>query len=418
MKHLIVGIDPGVNVGLAAITLNGKPVLIESKRSWSFSDLIKTISELGEATIVSSDVSPAPELLEQLSHKLNAVLFVPLFSMAAIEKRQTAKEYAQNFEFKIRNVHEADALAAAVKAYRHYQTRLEQTEEKLKRLGLDPLVDEVKSLVVRGYTVKRAVQMLQDSKRIIPPKIVKKAVPTEEHLKDMVAELEAKLSWEQQKSEALRLENRELRMKAKTLESEIASLKKAIEKERSRQQVEIRREREYEILSDELQKAKAKLSELSVQLEDYKHLFDEVQRLREQESQGKIVLLKPIEAFTENGLQKAFYLYSIKAGDSVLLLNPSGGGAMTAEKLSKRGINVVVAQGSMSHQAQEVFTQYKVPVISAERLKIEWLEGLPYVDSEFLRKVMKEASQTEVTKAYEEIRTLLEDHRKEITTKD
>ncbi|MEM2128987.1 MAG: DUF460 domain-containing protein [Candidatus Bathyarchaeia archaeon] len=417
MKHLIVGIDPGVTVGLAAITLNGKPVLIESKRSWSFSDLIKTISELGEATIVSSDVSPAPELLEQLSHKLNAVLFVPLFSMASIEKRQTAKEYAQNFEFKIRNVHEADALAAAVKAYRHYQTRLEQTEEKLKRLGLDPLVDEVKSLVVRGYTVKRAVQMLQDSKRVIPPKIVKKAVPTEEHLKDMVAELEAKLSWEQQKSEALRLENRELRIKVKTLESEIASLKETIEKERNRQQEEIRREREYEILSDELQKAKARLSELSVQLEDYRHLFDEVQRLREQESQGKMVLLKPIEAFTENGLQKAFYLYNIKAGDSVLLLNPSGGGAVTAEKLSKRGISVVVAQGSMSHQAQEVFTQYKVPVVSAERLIIEWLEGLPYVDSESLRKVMKEASQTEVTKAYEEIRTLLEDHRKEITTK-
>ncbi|MEM3013832.1 MAG: DUF460 domain-containing protein [Candidatus Bathyarchaeia archaeon] len=417
MKHLIVGIDPGVTVGLAAITLNGKPVLIESKRSWSFSDLIKTISELGEATIVSSDVSPAPELLEQLSHKLNAVLFVPLFSMASIEKRQTAKEYAQNFEFKIRNVHEADALAAAVKAYRHYQTRLEQTEEKLKRLGLDPLVDEVKSLVVRGYTVKRAVQMLQDSKRVIPPKIVKKAVPTEEHLKDMVAELEAKLSWEQQKSEALRLENRELRIKVKTLESEIASLKETIEKERNRQQEEIRREREYEILSDELQKAKARLSELSVQLEDYRHLFDEVQRLREQESQGKMVLLKPIEAFTENGLQKAFYLYNIKAGDSVLLLNPSGGGAVTAEKLSKRGISVVVAQGSMSHQAQEVFTQYKVPVVSAERLTIEWLEGLPYVDSESLRKVIKEASQTEVTKAYEEIRTLLEDHRKEITTK-
>jgi len=418
MKHLIVGIDPGVTVGLAVLTLNGESVLIESRRSWSFSDLIKAISELGEATIVSSDVSPASELLERISHKLNAVLFVPLSSMAANEKRQIAKEYAQNFEFKIRNVHEADALAAAVKAYRHYQTRLEQVEEKLKRLGLDPLVDEVKNLVVRGYTVKRAVQMLQDTKRVNSPKIVKKAVPREEHLKDMIAELEVRLSWEQQKAESLRLENRELRIKLKTLESEIASLKNAIEKERSRQQIEIRREREYEVLSDELQKAKARLSDLYVQLEDYKHRFDEVQRLREQESQGKTVLLKPIEAFTENGLQKAFYLYGIKAGDSVLLLNPSGGGAVTAEKLSKRGIRVVVAQGSMSHQAQEVFTQYRVPVVSAEHLKVEWLDGLPYVNSEALRKVVKESSQTEVVKAYEEIRTLLENHRKEITGKD
>ena len=91
MKRLIVGVDPGVTVGLAALSLDGLPVLVESRRSWGLSDLIKAVSELGEATIVSSDVCPASELLEQLSHKLNAVLFVPLISMGSDEKRQVAK---------------------------------------------------------------------------------------------------------------------------------------------------------------------------------------------------------------------------------------------------------------------------------------------------------------------------------------
>jgi predicted RNase H-like nuclease (RuvC/YqgF family) len=417
MKRLIVGVDPGVTVGLAALTLTGQPVLVESRRSWSFPDLIKAISDLGEPTVVSSDVSPAPDLLEQLSHKLNAVLFVPLFSMAADEKRQTAKEYAQLYGLKIENTHEADALAAAVKAFQHYQKKFDQVEVRVKRLDLNITVDDVKNLVAKGHTFKRAVEMLQDSKHVEAPQIVRKAVPRDEHLKDMIAELEARLAWQQQRSEALRLENRDLRAKVKVLEAEIASQKEVVEKVRSRQSAEVRREREYGLLSGELQKAKAKLSEYTAQFEEYKRHFDEMQRLRELESQGKLTLLKPIEAFTENGLEKSFQIYSIKAGDSVLLLDPSGGGATTAEELSKRGVKIVVARGFMSHQASEVFARYMIPVVAAEGLRIEWLEGLPYADSESLRKAVKEAGQTEVSKVYEEVKSILEDHRKEIADK-
>ena len=71
----------------------------------------------------------------------------------------------------------------------------------------------------------------------------------------------------------------------------------------------------------------------------------------------------------------------------------------------------------MSHQASEVFARYMVPVVDAEGLRIEWFEGLPYVDSESLRKALKESNQTEVSKAYEEIKTILEDHRKEVAEK-
>jgi predicted RNase H-like nuclease (RuvC/YqgF family) len=417
MRHLIVGVDPGVTVGLAALTLTGQPVLVESRRSWSFAELIKAIIDIGEPTVVSSDVSPASELLERLSHKLNAVLYVPLFSMTADEKRQTAKEYAQLYGLKIMNAHESDALAAAVKAFQHYERKFEQVEVRLERSSLSLPADDVKNLVAKGHTIKSAIQMLQDSKHVAAPQIVKSAIPTEEHLKDMIAELEARLAWEQQKSEALRLENRDLRSKVKALEAEITSVKDAVEKIRNKQSTEVRREREYGLLSDELQKAKAKLSEYSTQLEDYKQHFDEMQRLRKLESQGRLILLKPIEAFSENGLRKAFQLYSVKAGDSVLLLDPSGGGAATAEDLAKRGVKVVVARGSMSHQASEVFAAHMVPVVAAEGLKIEWFSGLPYVDTESLRKAVKEASRTETSKAYEEFKTMLEDHKKEVAEK-
>ena len=43
MRRLIVGVDPGVTVGLAILSLDGEPILVESKRDWSLSELVKSI---------------------------------------------------------------------------------------------------------------------------------------------------------------------------------------------------------------------------------------------------------------------------------------------------------------------------------------------------------------------------------------
>ena len=183
MKKLIVGIDPGVTVGLAVLSLDGKPVLVESKRGWSLSELLKRISEIGEPTIISSDVSPASDILENLSHKLNAVLFVPMISMGADEKRQIARDYAEIYGLKLKNAHEVDALAAAVKAYRHYEKKFHHVETRIKRMSIKVSTDKVKDLVVRGYSTKRAVQYLQSAEKHKPPPIVKRLVPREEKMK-------------------------------------------------------------------------------------------------------------------------------------------------------------------------------------------------------------------------------------------
>ena len=418
MKRLIVGVDPGVTVGLAALSLDGVPVLVESRRSWGFPDLIKAITALGEPTVVCSDVSPASEILEKLAHKLNAVLFVPLFSMGADEKRQMARSYAEVHGIKLRNAHEVDALAAAVKAYQHYERKFSQVEARVKKEGLKVPVDEVKDLVVRGYTVKRAVQTLQKPEKVEASRVVRRRVPKEERMKQMIEELQGRLARERERSKRLRAANRELRAKIKELRVEIAGFNKRIDEIRNRQKAEVRREREYRLLLDELNRVKAKVSKYEVEIEDYKRRFNEMRRLRELESQGRLVLLKPVEAFTENGLRKAFQLYGVKVGDSVLLMDPSGGGAATAEELAKRGVKVVVTRGTMSHQALDVFGKYVIPVIPYEKLKIEWIEGLPYADSESLRNALKEVRESEASKMYEQIKSIVEDHRKELRSRD
>ena len=414
MKRLIVGVDPGVTVGLAALSFDGVPISVDSRRNWALSDLIKTVSELGSPTIISSDVTPASTLLEKLSVKFNAVLFAPLLSMTADEKHQTARAYAELHGLKLRNAHEVDALASAVKAYQHYEKKFGQVNARVKKQKLNVSADDVKDLLVRGHTLKRAIQILQGSEKVQPAPVVRRRVPREERLKSLIGELEGRLSRERLESKRLRAANKELRLKTKTLKTEISDLQDRIEETRSEQSARVRREREYQMLLDEVQKAKARLSEYSAQLEVYKTRFNQLQRLRELESQGKLVLLKPVEAFTENGLRKAFRLYGVKAGEYVLLLDPSGGGSSTAETLAKRGPKAIVTKGSMSHYALGVFAKYLIPVVPSGRLEIEWIEGMPYAESESLRKAVKQIGEMEASKAYEDLRTILEEHRKEV----
>jgi len=414
MKRLIVGVDPGVTVGLAVLSLDGQPILIESRRDWSLSELVRRISKLGEPTLISSDVSPASEILKNLSHKLNAVLFVPSISLGANEKRQIAKDYADFHGLKLKNAHEVDALAAAVKAYRHYEEKFKHVEARVERMSIKVSTDDVKDLVVRGYSTKRAVQYLQSVDKYKSPPIVKRPIPREEKMKRLIEELQGRLADERRKLKYLRQTNRKLRNRIKSLEAEILLLKETIKKIQSEQSIQVRREREYSLLMDELKKIKAKVKEYSTKLEKYKRRFNDMQRLRNLESQGRLILLKPIESFTDKGLQKAFQLYGIRAGDSVLLLDPSGGGAATAEELAKRGVRTIVTEGRMSHNALEIFEKYMIPVVSHDDLKIEWIEGLPYVDCESLREAIKKAGKREALTMYHQIKTILENHRREI----
>jgi len=413
MKRLIVGVDPGVTVGLAVLSLDGKPILVKSRRGWSISEIVKVISELGEPTIISSDVSPPSGMLEQLSHKLNAVLFAPPISMGADEKRQIARDYASLYGLKLENAHEADALAAAVKAYRHYEKKFKHIDAHVRKDSLKVSAEDVKDLVVRGYSMKRAIQHLQGVDKYRPPPVTRRYTPKEEKLKNLVEELQNRLARERERVKRLQQTNLRLKARIKMLEKEILTLKETIKEIRNKQSFEVRREREYVLLMEELEKTRAKAREYFMELEEYKRRFNDMQRLRNLESRGRLILLKPIESFTDKGLWKAFKLYGIKAGDSVLLLDPSGGGAATAEELARRGVKVIVTKGRMSHNALEIFEKYMIPVIDYENLKIEWIEGLPYADSKILKEHLRMTEEKEALMAYRQFKEMLEDHRRE-----
>ncbi|MEM0050032.1 MAG: DUF460 domain-containing protein [Candidatus Bathyarchaeia archaeon] len=413
-RKLIVGVDPGLNCGLAILSIDGAPILVESRREWPIAKIIERIREFGEPTIISSDVSPAPSLLEILSRKLNAILFEPTISMSTEEKQKISKIYAEYYGVNPQNVHEMDALAAAVKAYHYYKNKFEQVDAKLRELGCDLPPDDVKDLVARGYSIATAIRILsaENSKREYT--FVESPSGESMKLKETIKRLTEKLMLEKERNRLLQAANRELQSRIKDLEAEIETLKATLERVYSGEAAQMRREKEYQRLLEEIRVLKSKIAEQEAQIESYKRMLSHLQHLDEISAKEGLTLLKPIESFTKEGLERAFKIYNIKVGDITFILDPSGGGSTTARSLVMRGIRAVIVRGKMSHHALEVFEEYNIPVIPADKVNIRWIEGLPYVDEEEIKRIIKTSENMRSIGALKMLKSIINDHLREI----
>jgi uncharacterized protein len=147
--HLIVGIDPGIKAAYAAVDLNGKFVAAGTLKEADADRVVEEIARIGIPSIVASDVNPAPSFVLKIAARFNVRTFSPERPMLQEEKGEIAGE--------TRNLHERDALAAAVKCYRAYANRLRQIG--LMETGLDR--DMLKHLVLEGYPLRAAMLMLE-----------------------------------------------------------------------------------------------------------------------------------------------------------------------------------------------------------------------------------------------------------------
>ncbi|ADV64513.1 DUF460 domain-containing protein [Desulfurococcus mucosus] len=128
---VIVGVDPGMGIGVAVLTLDGVPLLVTSMKSPDRDDVVAAVSELGRPIIVATDVSRPPETVVKLAAMLNAVLYAPDQDMSVDDKNRIAREYMDRYSVDIPDAHARDALAAAVKAYNKYRNTIEEAKSKL-----------------------------------------------------------------------------------------------------------------------------------------------------------------------------------------------------------------------------------------------------------------------------------------------
>jgi predicted RNase H-like nuclease (RuvC/YqgF family) len=409
-NKLIVGIDPGTSCGLAVLTLDGKPLYVDSHKGLCRGDVIRIITELGDPILFAADVSPPPEFVTKLAKGFDAVIFQPESFLGAMEKHELAREYAQRFNIGLKNQHARDALAAAVKAFNHYKAKLVSIEAELSGLGNQISLEEVKALVIKGYAVQKAVEILRpqfEYAEIEEQNIVEQASEADLKLKS----LREVVSFYKARFDRLKNVNRRLNEQIRLLEGKIKGLEAALESERKNKLLEIRRERAYQLLQREVDALRRELDSANARIQSLEQTTTQISGSWSKEDE--IVPLKPIEAFTRDGLEKAFKLFNVKSGDIVLIINSSGGGASTANELVQRGVKAVISQNNMAHQAFEVLDKYEIPVISSNNVKIKWLDGKPYASKTDIEKelvTMRSKQNIEIEKKIEEI---LEEYRRE-----
>ena len=158
--YLIVGVDPGISTGIAALDLDGRPVFALSRRGIDREEVVELIRRHGVPVLVATDVNPAPEFARKLAGMLRVPLYCPPASLSVEEKREIFETYASLYPGlrRVSDSHVRDALAAAVKAYRAYQSKLRQVESYLNKLGTDIDHEEIKAAVIRGKSLAEAVE--------------------------------------------------------------------------------------------------------------------------------------------------------------------------------------------------------------------------------------------------------------------
>ncbi|RLG21376.1 hypothetical protein DRN74_02325 [Candidatus Micrarchaeota archaeon] len=118
MKLLIVGVDPGSTVAIAYLDLDGKLLALESGKNISINEMAARIERKGRMLILATDKKQLPSTLKKLSALFSCKVYSPPESLSRQEKIELVKGYP------VTNVHERDALASALKAYKHFKAKL------------------------------------------------------------------------------------------------------------------------------------------------------------------------------------------------------------------------------------------------------------------------------------------------------
>jgi hypothetical protein len=374
-SYIIVGLDPGTTTGIAALSLQGALIDMISSRAMSSSDVIEWIAARGRPLVVATDVFPTPGAVEKVKRSFNAVIYSPGSDVPSEEKIAMAKEFGY------KNDHERDSLAAAISAFKKYKNKFMQVDKKVPP-DIDP--DEVKALVVRGYSIENAIAELTAE-----PALEVKEAPAIEAGAGAPSSAEAY-------APAMRRENIQLSEQIRTLRSYVDDLKAELaekdeaanrlsarlERLKDKTSREIKRDQEIKIRDKEIERLRAMLRSERKQM---RRLLADRSRQKKAERVEELKgykRLKVLESFSKEAIIAAAERFGLEKGDFVFLVNASGGGPNTADLLIERGIAAIITDGEMVPAAREHLQEKGIPVFSSRMIGIYRVDSVAFVKPE------------------------------------
>ena len=152
---LIVGLDPGITTGYAVLNIKGELIRLKSSKKLTISSIIDEIINDGKVVMVGTDVKYVPRYIEKFASKFNAKIIHPDYDMKVGFKTRLTEN------FKVKDAHQRDSLAAAIYAFKEIQPLMKRVDEVLKKEGKEHILDRVKEHVISGLSISDSINRLE-----------------------------------------------------------------------------------------------------------------------------------------------------------------------------------------------------------------------------------------------------------------
>jgi len=319
-RFVIVGVDPGIETGLAIVDLDLNPLLVLSSKNLDREEILQIVRKYGIPIIVSTDKNPPPEIIEKLAASLNAVLYYPSKTLSTAEKDFLVYEYVEVHKLSLKTTHERDALASCLKAYKEYEEKFLQLTSKLNEIGLHPRrLQKYKAEVIRGKPVAEVVEEIINDyiskgetygkENIV--RIIKSLVneDAEKRGKELIAEMEK-----------ITKERDVLRRRIVELERRLTQLETELHLKTLEFNSEVAKDREISELRHRLRKLTEYLGSLEVQITSMTKHIDNLKEAFNLLFNGKYLMVRSIRKLSlEEILRSSQTLGNIKEGEVVFV---------------------------------------------------------------------------------------------------
>ena len=404
-RPLIVGVDPGVVTGIAIVDLNGRVLDVESRRYYPRTSIIETIRAHGVPVLLATDVAKPSMLVKKLAAMMNVKIFTPERDLTKDEKEELIARYMENsgnkFNITIRDTHQRDALAAALKAYYRFNPKFKQLEAKIKQLKLQEInLDEAKVQIIKGKSITEIIlDLISD--------MLKRKSEKEKTLAYIPLERNKDLEILRQSYDKLKVEYQYLLHENNKLRQEVKELKRII--------VDYFRQKRKPPINEAL-KSKVRMLESTLKSLEAKIDAKEKELLKIMTLLMEAACLKlTVVPILKSPSIQAVREIASKGAKIVFLENVKPVSEEALSKIAKLGLGILVSR-EVSSSDLELFENAGIPCIKVrihEKIgNIAFVEGSIIDIVRMLRKKQKEIDRKLRKYSMEKIKDIIDTYRR------
>ena len=413
-KPIIVGLDPGIVTGIAVLDLHGNLLFVDSGLALDRTSIIRTITKFGNPVVIASDVRRAPLVVEKIASTLDCAVYTPPRDLSVEEKRQIVQENVVNFKDVVKNSHQRDAVAAALKAYFNFKNKFMQLEARAKELNLSrPQIEKAKAFIIKGLTIKEALERAVPDERPDKPLMTTQAEPEIQRLRSELSRLREKVEEQSKTIKDLEESRLSLLKQLKEKEARIAELEEALLKASLR----LPHTAQDEAVKRRLEASAKTVSELKARIEVMEKELEELKYLVRELAKSNVVIVKEIRSITKRAVEEAVKYEVLRKGEIVLVQDPSSSNVEGIASLINMQPEAIITKiDKMPKEALKAIKENCIPLIDVEEVKVEKASEFLYVSStikELIRARKEELLAERDRSLKEKLKDILQKYREE-----